>query len=92
VIRIPQDHLTGLTKLALLPDKLASVLRDAIAQAVEKKKSSDISAEDIGAIGMLSSSDVDRIVDAVVGLNHAKAYYELSVDQFVEDVSEAIRE
>ena len=92
MIRIPQDHLTGLTKLALLPDDLAADLRDAIAQAVEKKKSSDISAEDIGTVGVLSAADVDSIVDAVVGLNHAKTYYELSVDEFVEDVSEAIRE
>jgi hypothetical protein len=92
VIRIPQDHLTGLTKLALLPDDLASELREAIAKAVEKKKGSDISAEDIGTIGVLSRSDVDSIVEAVVGLNHAKTYYELSVDDFVEDVSEAIRE
>jgi hypothetical protein len=90
-LRIPSEDQAGLAKLHSLSDHAASALRSALASAAIEKESADLSAEDIGPIEGLSSANLDQILEAITGLHHARAFAEVPLDEFVNDVSESIR-
>lgn len=91
ILRIPPEHQTGLVKLALLSDQVASQLRAAFGAAAQKMEGSTLSPEDIGPISGLSRADLERITDAVVGLNFARVYSDVDVEDFGNDVSESMQ-
>ena len=90
ILRIPQEHQTGLVELALLSDQVASKLRTALSAAAQKTEGRTVSAEDLGPISGLSRADVERITDAIVGLNFARVYSDVDVGDFAKDVTQSM--
>lgn len=90
-LRIPSEHQAGLAKLHSLSDQTASAFRSALASAAIEKESAELSAEDIGPIEGLSRANLDQMLEAITGLHHARAFTEVPLDKFVNEVSEAIR-
>ena len=91
LLRIPPEHQPGLTKLALLSDQVASDLRTALSAAARKKDGGSVSAEDLAPISELSQEDLGKIIEAVVGLIHARVYSDSDIKDFVKAVSESMR-
>jgi len=89
-LRIPSEHQAGLAKLESLSDETASRLRSELASAAIEKESADLSAADIPPIEGLSTANLDKILDAISGLHHARAFAETPLEEFVNDVSEAM--
>jgi hypothetical protein len=90
VLRIPEEHVKGLTSLALLPDEVAVALHRALSEAAEKKDGGSVSDEDLGQIPGISRKELEAIVEAILSLNQAKAYYEMSVDDFLDAISNSL--
>jgi hypothetical protein len=90
-LRIPSEHQAGLVKLHSLSDQTASALRSALAYAAEEKESAELSAEDVKPVEGLSPAVLDQILEVITGLHHARAYADVSLDEFVNDVSGSIQ-
>jgi hypothetical protein len=90
-LRIPSEHQTGLIKLNSLSDEIASALQSALASAAAEKESADLSAEDIEPIKGLSRATLDQILEVITGLHHARAYADVSIEEFVNEVCGSIR-
>ncbi len=91
VLKIPEEHVSGLTKLQSLSSETTARLRDALALAASRKESADFSPADIGAVEGLPEVEVEEIVDAVTGLHHARAFYETPMGDFLNDVIVSLR-
>ena len=91
LLTIPAEHQVGLVKLQALSDPTASRLLSALAFAAEKKQSAYLSPEDLAPIEGLQREQLEQILDAVSGVQHARAYAETPLDEFVKDVSETMR-
>jgi hypothetical protein len=91
VLSIPEEHASGLARLQSLSRENASLLRDALASAAARKQSADVSPTDIGPIEGVPESDVEQIVDAISGLHHARAFFETPLNEFLDDVVEAMK-
>jgi hypothetical protein len=90
-LRIPSEHQAGLVKLYSLTDETASALRSALASAAVEKESAELSAEDIEPIEGLAPAILDQILEVITGLHHARAYADVPLEEFVNDVSGSIR-
>jgi hypothetical protein len=91
VLKIPEEHVSGLTKLQPLSPETAARLRDALALAASKKETAELSPADIGTVEGVPEVDVEEIVDAITGLHHARAFYETPISEFLNDVVESLR-
>ena len=91
VLNIPEEHASGLTKLQSLPKEKASLLREALTSAAEKKDGAEFSPSDLRPIDGVPEDDIEQIVDAITGLHHARAFFETPIDEFVDDVVESLR-
>ncbi len=91
LLRIPPEHQSGLVKLALLSGQVAVQLHTVMSAAAQKAGGGSVSAEHLGPISGLSRADLEKIVDAVVGLNFARVYSDADIEDFAKDVSESLQ-
>jgi hypothetical protein len=91
LLSIPKEHQAGLAKLQALPDRSASKLLLALKSAAEKTQNAYLSPEDLGEFEGVSSGELEQILDAVSGTYHARAHAEVSLSEFVKDVTETMR-
>lgn len=91
MIKIPPDERPALMNVASLPDPVVSELRKKLIAAAKTKKLRELSGEDVAPVPHLSKEDGERIVDTIISLSRTKAYYEPPLDDFVNDISEAMR-
>ncbi len=90
-LRIPPEHQLGLVKLAQLSDQVAAQLRTELNAAAQKVEGGSVSSGNIAPIPGLLRADLEKIVDAVVGLNFAKVYSDSELKDFANDVSESMQ-
>jgi len=91
VLKIPEEQISGLTKLQALSPEIASRLRDALASAAAKKESAEFSPADLGTIEGLQEPDIEEILDTITGLHHARAFYETPINEFVDDIVASLK-
>jgi hypothetical protein len=89
-LRLSADEQAGLAKLQALSTVVASNFLSAIKSAAIKADTDGLTIADLPEIPELSKTDAKDILDAVVSVYHVRAYSEVELDEFVDDVCESM--
>ena len=94
-MKIPARYVPGMAKIISLPDESIEELREALSKLWPSTDIKAIASEVAASVKSVSRQDVSRIVRTIVSLYVARSYSEsptASLDEFVEDIWEALSE
>ena len=89
-LKLPSEEQAGLTKLQALSEDQASNLLTAIGSAAAKADVDDLTISDLPDIYGLPRADAQQIVETLVSLYHLRAYAEVEIDEFIDDICEVM--
>lgn len=89
-LKLPPDEKAGLAKLQTLSDKAASKLLSAIRTAAIKADTDGLAVADLPEIPELSRHDAEQILTTLISLYHFRAYAEVELDDFINDVCDSM--
>lgn len=90
VLRIPEEQLPQLEMLAKLPEASFGELAGAFAAAPMKFRTEELTAALRPTGKLLTSSEIDQAVEVVRDLSLVRAVAEVEIDEFVDDLRDAI--
>jgi hypothetical protein len=81
-LSIPKEHKAGIALIA----KLSDASTDALAKALERSPSATPNIDGV------SEADAERMVDAVKFLTYIRSFFDVPMEQFLDDIYESVRE
>lgn len=90
-LAIPTEHQKALSSLQGLSDKLASELLNVITSAARNAANEYLTIADLSDVPGLSRSVTEEILDMLLSLYRVRAYSEVPVDDFVNDILNSVR-
>ena len=89
-LRIPSDEQAGLAKLQSISDDVASRLLAAIQSAASRAETDGLTIANLAEVSDLSKADQESILDTLLSLYRVRAFSEVSLDEFIADVCDAM--
>lgn len=90
-LRIPGEHRRGLGRLYNLSDSEAGELLASIKVVVSKEQSDDLAASQFPEVAGLSTEQLAEILDTLVALYGVRISAEVSIEEFIVDICEALQ-
>lgn len=91
-IKIPEQYVAGLKKLALLEEKSFQELYSALQEIPPKIYRKDVSARVKPLIKSISPEDIPEIANALFGVHLGRFQSNVSTDQFATDIAQMLSE
>ncbi len=89
-LEIPEEHERGLKKLYGLSERQANDLLSEVESAAKLSDNGIVDPENLHEVEGLAKTDRDDIVETVLSLHRVRAFAEVSADEFVSDVCDAL--
>jgi hypothetical protein len=89
-LKLPANEKAALEKLQALSEGAASNLLSAIKSAALKADTDGLTIDDLSELSGLSKGDADKILETLVSLYHYRAYAEVGLDEFIDDICRPI--
>jgi hypothetical protein len=90
-LRIPEEYAPGLAKIVSLPDEVIEGLTSALAESPPSLDVKAVTSFISTRLPAISSKDLGRILVALLSLYSVRAVSETGTEEFVEDVSRAMK-